>query len=149
MVMDAFKIRLSNLNDSPAIASLITQLGYPTSPGQMTKRLEAILDKSGYHSLVAEMNGEAVGFFCLGIEVLYERDCLCGRLLALVVDERFRGAGIGEALVLAAEAWFADQGVHTVMLTSRYTRLDAHRFYKRLGYVDTGIRLAKELRDKS
>jgi GNAT superfamily N-acetyltransferase len=148
-MMDPFKIRLSNLNDSSAIASLMTQLGYPTSPGQMTKRLEAILDKPGYRSFVADLNGEVVGFIGLGIELFYERDGLCGRLLALVVDERFRGAGIGEALVLAAEAWFADQGVHTVMLTSRHTRPDAHRFYKRMGYVNTGIRLAKELRDKS
>jgi hypothetical protein len=51
--------------------------------------------------------------------------------------------------VRAAEKWFVGQGVGTVMLTSRYTRQDAHRFYKRLGYKDTGMRLAKELKIKS
>lgn len=147
--MDPLKIRVSNLNDSPAIASLITQLGYPTSPGQMRTRLEAILDQPEYRSFVAERNGEVVGFVGLGIEFFYERDGLCGRLLALVVDERFRGTGIGKALVQAAEKWFAGQDVGTVMLTSRYIRQDAHRFYKRLGYKDTGIRLAKELTIKS
>lgn len=148
-MMDPYNIRGLNLNDSPAIASLITQLGYPTSPDQMTTRLEAILAKPGYRSFVAELNGEVVGFIGLGIEFFYERDGLCGRLLALVVDERVRGAGIGEALVQSAEKWFVSQGVGTVMLTSRYTRQDAHRFYKRLGYQDTGMRFAKELRIKS
>lgn len=147
--MDAFKIRKSKLSDSDAIAALITQLGYPTTPGQMEMRLERVLDKPGYQSMVAELDGEPVGFIALGIDYFFERDGLCGRLLALVVDERLRGEGIGEALVRAAEAWFTSQGVFTVMLTSRRTRLDAHRFYKRLGYESSGIRLVKELGDKA
>jgi GNAT superfamily N-acetyltransferase len=143
--IDPVNIRPASINDAHEIAALITQLGYLTSREQMEKRLEAIKTRPGYQSFVAEIKNDVVGSAGLGIEHFYERDGLCGRLLALVVDESFRGAGIGSALVQTAEAWFASQGARLVILTSRYARQEAHRFYKQLGYVDTGIRLVKEL----
>jgi ribosomal protein S18 acetylase RimI-like enzyme len=76
----------------------------------------------------------------------YAHDGLYGHLLALVVEEGWRSQGIGALLVGQVERWFAEQGAETVVVTSRHLRQAAHRFYKRLGYEDTGIRLVKQLR---
>ena len=59
----------------------------------------------------------------------------------VVVDESFRGRGVGEALNRRAIeiAWAA--GAKTIDLTSRPSRSAANRLYQRLGFVarDTNI----------
>jgi GNAT superfamily N-acetyltransferase len=63
----------------------------------------------------------------------------------MVVDEALRGGGIGARLVRAAEEALAAQGCHMVEVTSHVRRTEAHRFYERLGYEKTSVRLAKAL----
>jgi GNAT superfamily N-acetyltransferase len=54
----------------------------------------------------------------------------------LVVSHRVRSRGIGRLLCERAEQWTWDQGLHTLRVTSRSTRADAHRFYLRDGYAE-------------
>jgi hypothetical protein len=48
-------------------------------------------------------------------------------------------------MLRAAEEALAGQGCYMVEVTSQVRRIDAHRFYERLGYERTSVRLAKEL----
>jgi hypothetical protein len=52
-------------------------------------------------------------------------------------------------LVLAGEDWLKEQGAVEIIVNSSHFREDAHRFYQRLGYENTGIRLVKSLTDES
>jgi GNAT superfamily N-acetyltransferase len=63
----------------------------------------------------------------------------------MVVDEGVRGRGIGSALVRAAEQALQAKGCYIVEVTSHLRRADAHRFYEKLGYERTSVRLAREL----
>ena len=63
----------------------------------------------------------------------------------MVVDEALRSRGIGALMVAAAEQALAGQGCYMIEVTSHVRRTDAHRFYERLGYARTSVRLAKEL----
>lgn len=67
-----------------------------------------------------------------------------GRISMLVVDAKLRNRGIGEALVRAAEHALVASGCQIVEVTSNNARTDAHRFYERLGYERTSVRLARE-----
>jgi GNAT superfamily N-acetyltransferase len=51
------------------------------------------------------------------------------------VDERNRGAGVGRALVSAAEEWAKESGLATIRVRSRIERDRAHKFYERDGYT--------------
>ena len=51
--------------------------------------------------------------------------------------KRHRSAGIGAALVEAAEAWARERGATAIIVRSRSTRERAHRFYERIGYVES------------
>jgi GNAT superfamily N-acetyltransferase len=53
--------------------------------------------------------------------------------MLLVVAEDRRHRGIGKRLIEAGETWLKRQGAGVVMLTSAWTRPDAHRFSERLG----------------
>jgi ribosomal protein S18 acetylase RimI-like enzyme len=53
----------------------------------------------------------------------------------VVVGERFRGKGIGEALVKYAIDFVKEQKVHLLTLTSRPARIAANKLYMKLGFV--------------
>lgn len=52
----------------------------------------------------------------------------------VVVDNTYRGRGIGEALTRAALERARQEGARTVDLTSRPTREAANRLYQRVGF---------------
>ena len=52
----------------------------------------------------------------------------------VVVDSEARGQGIGEKLIRTALDRADREGAKTVDLTSRPTRVEAHRLYKRCGF---------------
>ena len=52
----------------------------------------------------------------------------------VVVDKEARGQGIGEKLIRAAIERAKEEGAKTIDLTSRPSRVEAHRLYKRCGF---------------
>ena len=52
----------------------------------------------------------------------------------VVVDNEARRRGIGEKLIRASIARAEAEGAKTIDLTSRPTRVEAHRLYKRCGF---------------
>ena len=143
--MSQVKIRNACLDDSSAIARLMPQLGYPTTPDEMRERLEAILSNLDYITFIAEVRKEVVGMVGAGIGRYYESNGVYGRLLALVVDERWRGRGIGASLVARAERWLKARQATSIVVNSGRHRSEAHRFYSLLGYEETGVRFVKLL----
>jgi ribosomal protein S18 acetylase RimI-like enzyme len=140
-------IRPARLDDAPALASLMTALGYPTEVTAMRVRLEHLFADAEQATFVADGTGGIVGVTGGRLERGFELDGQYCRLLALVVAEGARNRGLGARLLDALERWAADRGARQIVLTSATHRTRAHRFYERHGYVHTGVRLAKPLTD--
>ena len=130
--------------DSPAIAALISNLGYPTTAAQMAARLERIAGEDAHATFVAVDDGKVLGVVGVCRCPFYESDVTVGLILALSVDPASQGRGVGAALVERAEAWVKAQGAATVVVNSGNERPAAHRFYERQGYVATGLRFKKQ-----
>jgi GNAT superfamily N-acetyltransferase len=64
---------------------------------------------------------------------------------SVVVDEAERSRGIGALLMSEIERIARDAGCFRIELTSNQARLDAHRFYEKLGYAPTHIGFKKRL----
>ena len=62
----------------------------------------------------------------------------------MVVDEKYRGKGIGAQMVREAERLLEAKGCQLVEVTSNNRRTDAHRFWESNGYERTSSRFAKE-----
>jgi GNAT superfamily N-acetyltransferase len=103
------------------------------------------METDGRIVLVAELEGEVASCLSTSVMRVLHRPAPVGRISMMVVDERLRSRGIGAALVRAAEEALAEQGCYMVEVTSHFSRTDAHRFYERLGYEMTSVRLAREL----
>lgn len=99
--------------------------------------------------LVAEVSGTVAGM----TEVVMmpappDHQILVPRRLAqvhTVVIERYRGNGIGKALVMAAEQHAAQQGVSHLLAPILAPNTEAVSFYSRAGFGQHGIILLKEL----
>lgn len=137
-------VRPAEASDCGSLAELVGQLGYGATPEEVAERT-ALMAAEGRHVLVAELDGTVVGCLTTSVMRVLHRPAPVGRISMMVVDEAVRGRGIGAALVRAAEEALAAQGCYMVEVTSNVRRTEAHRFYERLGYERTSVRLAKEL----
>jgi len=133
------------LTDAPALAALMCELGYKTTPAEMRRRLKSILDDVNYRTLVAEVDGKVCGMIGTLAYASYEHNDPSGRILAVVTLANARRRGIGRALIASAEKAFAQKAVTRVSLDTRLTRKDAHQFYESLGYERNGWRFVKQL----
>jgi GNAT superfamily N-acetyltransferase len=138
-------IRDVTIDDAAALAPLMEQLGYPTTPVEMRTRLQAILGHPDYHAWIAEQDGRAAGMVSAWLGHSYEINGLHGRILGLVVDGTARRSGIGLRLMRTAEEWVRARGGTTVFLNSGNHRTEAHAFYRHIGYQMTGVRFFKRL----
>ncbi len=126
-------IRPAIESDIPAIADLCTQLGYPSTPEEVARRLCQILSWQGQVLFVAEADGRVAGWIHVLAYPLPEMN-LHAELGGLVVDEDHRSQGIGKLLVEKAEAWARAQGCCEMRARSNIIRQRAHRFYQSNGY---------------
>ena len=140
-------VRKANLKDTSILAQLMTQLGYPTTADEMQQRLEIILQKEDYHTLVAVTDNVIVGVIGMLKMYLWELAIPAVKIQVLVVWEEHRGIGVGKCLIEAAELWAKEQGANQLILTSgnREERIVAHKFYPSMGFELTSSGYKKEL----
>ena len=136
-------IRDAGASDSSAIADLLTQLGYPSSADEVERRLGRLGPAD--RLFLAELDGEVAGLVGLHVSPAIEYGGDAAKVSALVVDERFRRRGVGEALMRAVEDEARARGCVILFLTTAERREDAHAFYRSIGLEETGRRFAKRL----
>lgn len=124
-------IRRMEPADIPAAAAL--ERKYFSVPWS-ERSLKESLEKPEYVFLVAEAEGEPVGYAGL-LRVLDEGD-----ITNIVVDERFRGRGTGYALTEALLREGTRLGIRDFTLEVRVSNARAIRLYERLGFAREGIR---------
>ena len=129
-------IREAAVSDAASLARLATQLGYPTTEAEAGRRAAAILGLPEHRVLVAESDGEVVGWIHVAPSFTLESDP-SAEIAGLVVDEAFRGMGIGARLIAEAEAWAASRGYGLMRVRSNVKRNRARRFYERAGFAVT------------
>jgi GNAT superfamily N-acetyltransferase len=126
-------IRDVQVADIPAVRRLIGQLGYAPEEVEFRDRFERVSRAEGHRIVAAEEDGRVVGVLHVFERPALEKACEAV-VQALVVDDEWRGAGIGETLMREAEAWATRRGLAS---TALYTRIDRDRsraFYERIGY---------------
>ena len=142
----AVSVRLARISDASAVASLTGQLGYDVESAALAGRLSKLLERPDQHVVIAELEGQPVGWVHAAIweDIESEPFVVIG---GLVVDRNHRGQGVGRVLMQQAEKWALEQGCSIVRVWSSSVRVDAHRFYQRLGYrhIKTQHSFAKSL----
>ena len=138
-------LRHATPDDADRISELLGQLGYPTRATAVRRRLERLAASKADETWLAERDGEIVGLVGLHVSESLEHDGPVGKISEIVVEERLRGKGVGATLMKAAEREARRRGCVLLFLTTAERREGAHRFYRRLGFEETGRRFAKPL----
>lgn len=144
-------IRLAAHVDIPQLLPLMKQLGYPCELKEFEQRFDAFNKLDGYSVAVAEQNSEIIGWVAWSKSLLFVKSCMRFHIEGLVVDDKYRGQGIGKKLMQFIEDIAMQHSPCIIDLTSGLRRADegAHDFYESLGYQNTGemakLYLRKEL----
>lgn len=141
--MEEISINKAQVRHAPQIAQLLGQLGYSSEPGEVGKKISALARSPADRIWLARLKGKVVGLLAFHLTPLLHAPGKLGRITALVVDEKFRGRGIGARLVETAERWGWDRGCTRIEVTSGDWRSRAHRFYLGLGYATESKRFIK------
>ena len=126
-------LRAARPEDAPRISVLLEQLGWVVPPDEVVVELSA---SPTTEVVVAELD-DVVGLIAVTTRRQFQR---AGNLITidtLVVDERHRSRGIGEQLVGVALEAAARSSAQAVEAVSHIRRVDARRFYERLGFEVT------------
>lgn len=116
------------------MAELAGQLGYPSRPDDIARRLADLQSSNDHRVFILERaDGGVAGWVGVSIYRSVESDARA-EITGLVVDERFRSQGIGQRLLERAENWAREKGCSVVALRSNVIRGRAHAFYERCGY---------------
>ena len=130
-------VRQMRTEDTPAVAALTTQLGYPATEDAIRRRYDLIKDRWDARLFVAQQSGNRiVGWIHVQATYLLECDARA-EIWGLVVSEKARGSGVGRRLVEAAEEWTRMRGLDVIVLRSNLLRTEAQGFYEHLGYTVT------------
>jgi GNAT superfamily N-acetyltransferase len=100
---------------------------------------------------VADGDGGLVGYTYARLEARDWNALLdaCGALHDIYVEERVRGAGVGEALLRATLDGLRGIGAPRVVLHTAWANSSAHRLFERAGFRRTMIEMTCELGELS
>ena len=129
-------LRSATPDDAERIAAMFTDEGYPSGPSDIVERL-ARFDSEHSRVIVAEHDGEVLGFVAVHALPRFEHSDRIIRIMALVVDAGERGRGIGHVLMEEAERLGRDLDAAFAEVTAGHHRADARRLYEELGYDGT------------
>lgn len=116
------------------IAKLAAELGYPSTPEDILRRMRNLQPRSRHKVFVVESaSAEVIGWAHVSVNDLIEGETRA-ELNGLVVGETQRSRGAGALLLEHSERWARKLGCYTLNVRSNVIRTRAHHFYEKMGY---------------
>ena len=149
--MGDLEIRPAALDDLSAIVGMLAddplgaQRESPDDLAPYVSALERLSSDPNQHLVVATRKGRVVGTLQLTVVPgLSRRGATRSIIEGVRIHADERGSGLGTRLIEWAIEESRRQNCQLVQLTSDNTRIDAHRFYERLGFTAShvGFKLA-------
>ncbi len=110
------------------------ELGYDFPLEAVREKLDALTSGGKDKILVAVAEGKVVGYIhASDYDTLYMPHLK--NIMGIAVSRDYRRAGIGKALLSAAEEWAKDTNAKGIRLVSGESRPEAHIFYQKCEYI--------------
>ena len=155
MIKKQEPVRSCLQEDLPAVMDLITQLAQVSGNTKeiqleyferMLKEMQA--RPKMYVNYVYVLDGKVIGFISVVFYQTFFHWVGTALVNELVVDEQFRGKGIGQALMKTAELEARRRGMDELEVGTENNNLSAQKFYRNYGfdeeYVLFGMEFTKE-----
>jgi GNAT superfamily N-acetyltransferase len=132
--MEIFIRRIAE-QDAEAINALSIQLGYTIPIEQTLANIRSVLGTKGHNAFVAILENKIIGWIGVAEALQIESSPFC-EIRGVIVDERYRGQGIGKLLIEKVKQWSQETGNKTLRLRCNMIRKEAHLFYQHLGFKE-------------
>ena len=129
-MMEDGRIRNGTLVDRDFVADLSRRVF--SAYGEYDRILPACLDDPQFHTIVSEQEDRPAGFCMLSIG-----DGI-GEVVAVAVDPRWQGRGIGRQLMEAIVEDARGTGLALLVLKTATRNLPAQGMFRRIGFEETG-----------
>ncbi len=111
----------------------------PNAREMWLKYITAHIEDGGNNAKVLKAvekgeDGERLAGFCV-VDIEEDGADPFGMVCDVLVDERFRGRGVGGTLLERGIAWLREQGIKDIYLESGMHNHSAHDFFRRRGFV--------------
>jgi GNAT superfamily N-acetyltransferase len=123
------------IDDAEQINLLSKQLGYPLSLQQTLQNITAVTKSGDHTAFVAVHENKIVGWIGVAYTIMLEVMPHC-EINGLVIDENYRGKGVGKLLIGNVKQWAKNKGVNKLSLHCNIKRAEANLFYKHLGFTE-------------
>ncbi|WP_394214379.1 GNAT family N-acetyltransferase [Brachybacterium vulturis] len=141
-----FVLRRAVAGDLPELVALLADdvMGRERESADLApyERAFALIDRDPQQLLLAVRDEEEVMAATMQLTLmpsLSRGGAIRLQIEAVRVAASTRGSGLGAALFSWAHDWGRAQGASLAQLTTDRSRVDAHRFYERLGYVPSHV----------
>jgi GNAT superfamily N-acetyltransferase len=150
VISDTLIIREARESDLQGVLRLYAQLGQDDGSvldrNRAAKILRCMAVYPDYRLYVVTLDGDAVGTFTLLImDNIAHMGAKSAILEDVVVSERLRGRGVGTMMMAHAGRLAREKGCYKLAFSSNKNRIDAHRFYEKLGFEHHGVSFLMEL----
>lgn len=142
--MTMVRVRPATGSDLPAVLRLYAQPGFDDGRVLDEAAARALFERFShypdYQLHVAEIDGRVVGSFALLVMLnLGHMGAPSAIVEDVVVDPALQNRKIGQTMMESAMQLARDKGCYKLVLSSNARRIEAHRFYDRLGFRRHGI----------
>lgn len=147
--------RLARRADLPSIVRMLADddLGSQREcyedplPQSYYAAFEQIENDPNHELIVAERGGDVIGtLHLIFLPSVSFQGGLRAQVESVRMDKRFQSQGIGSRMMQWTIERARQRGAHVVQLTTHKTRLDAHRFYERLGFKGSHLGMKLSLK---
>lgn len=151
--MENVIIRCATLNDLQAIQNLNYELfklekenfdptlvvNWPLSE-EGKEYFEDLIDNQ--YVAVAVLNDNIIGYLAGTINELGSYEMIqYGEINNMLVDNKYRGSGVGNQLINKFKDYCADKGIHNLKVVASAKNINAIKFYKKQGFEEFDITL--------
>lgn len=95
--------------------------------------------------ICAEYNQRLIGFCAMAIVNNFWQEGYIGYIYAMIIDEAYRGKGIGTKLLQEAFETAKARGCKKLELDSGFQRVEAHNFYENNGYLKRAFLFSRDV----
>ena len=141
------RIRAAGAEDQLVVQELLRQLGYVFTADEVQARLNLLAVSDADPILLATQDDEVVGLIALHFATMLQQREPVAQITALVVRDGVRGAGIGKALVDAGGNLARQSGCGRLELRTAPARIEAHAFYRKLGFEDSAVGFSRSAKE--
>jgi GNAT superfamily N-acetyltransferase len=155
MTFQQILFRLATRADLPSIVRMLADddLGSQREifedplPESYYSAFEQIDDDPNHELIVAERDGEVIGtLHLMFLPSVSFQGGLRAQVESVRVGKRFQSQGTGSQMMKWSIERAKQRGAHVIQLTTHKTRVDAHRFYERLGFKGSHLGMKLSLK---